>query len=131
MGSVALDVRKLAALDMAVHGKRFIVIEFGVGVVGCAVLGALSVAAGVRSGAAWELLLGAALLWIGINYVPLAVHAIDLARSGTAGEEAVKEIEHPELIRQYTFRQLWILVPFAVVAMDLAQRRSRSQHAGP
>ena len=68
MESVALDVRKLAALDMAVHGKPFIVVEFGVGVLGCLVLGALSVTAGIRSGATWELLLGVALLWIALNY---------------------------------------------------------------
>ncbi|HEV2218660.1 MAG TPA: hypothetical protein VGV88_13955 [Candidatus Dormibacteraeota bacterium] len=127
MGSVALDVRRLAALDMAVHGKRFIVIEFGVGVAGCLILGALSVSAGRRSGVAWELLLGLGLLWIALNYVPLLIHAIDLARSGTARQEAANEIEHPELIRRYTFRQLWILVPLAVVIMDVAQRtRSRA-----
>ena len=127
MGSVALDVRKLAALDMAVHGTRFIVVEFGVGVAGCLILGGLSVAAGLRSGATWELLLGLGLLWIAVNYVPLLIHAIDLARSGTARQEAANEIEHPELIRRYTFRQLWILVPLAIVIMDVAQRtRSRA-----
>ena len=127
VGSVALDVRKLAALDMAVHGKRFIVIEFGVGVLGCAALGGLSVSAGIRSGVTWELLLGLLLLWIALNYVPLLIHAIDLARSGTARHEAANEIDHPELIRPYTFRQLWILVPLAVVIMDIAQRaRSRA-----
>ena len=120
-------MRKLAALDMAVHGKRFIVAEFGVGVAGCLVLGALSVSAGLRTGATWELLLGLGLLWIALNYVPLLVHAIDLARSGTAKNEAANEIEHPELIRRYTFRQLWILVPLAIVIMDVAQRtRSRA-----
>ena len=127
VGSVALDVRRLAALDMAVHGKRFIVAEFGVGVLGCLVLGGLSVSGGMRSGATWELLLGFVLLWIALNYVPLLIHAVDLARSGTARQEAADEIEHPELIRRYTFRQLWILVPLAVVVMDITQRaRSRA-----
>ena len=125
--SVALDVRKLAALDMAVHGKPFIVVEFGVGVLGCLVLGALSVTAGIRSGATWELLLGVALLWIALNYIPLLIHALDLARRGTARQEAANEIDYPELIRRYTFRQLWILVPLAVVIMEIAQRaRSRA-----
>lgn len=122
MGSVALDVRKLAALDMAVHGKRFIVIEFGVGVAGCLVLGALSVIAGLRSGTAWEVILGVALVWIALNYVPLFIHAIDLARAGSARREAASEIDNPDLLRGYTLRQLWILVPLAVVVMDIAQR---------
>ena len=110
---------------MAFHGKRFIVGEFAVGVAGSLLLGVLSVAAGIRSGTVWELVLGAALLWIGLNYAPLLVHAIDLARSGTAKQEAAREIEHPELMRGYTVRQLWILVPLAVVIMDLVQRRGR------
>jgi len=122
---IALDVRKLAALDMAFHGERFILGEFGIGVAGSIVLCVLSLSAGFRSGTVWELLLGLALLWIGLNYVPLLVHAIDLARLGAARLEAADEIERPELIRGYTARQLWILLPFAVVIMDLVQRRRR------
>lgn len=62
-----LNVRKLAALDMALHSQRFIVIEFAAGVAGCAVIGGFSLAAGTRQlayGLTWQLLLGFALLWI-------------------------------------------------------------------
>ena len=46
MPYLGLNVRKLAAIDMALHGKRFILIEFGAGVLACAVLGGLSLAQG-------------------------------------------------------------------------------------
>lgn len=121
-----LDVRKLAAADMAWHGPRFIVIEFALGVAGCALLGGLSLAAGLRAlsnGVGWQLVLGIVLLWIALNYVPLLLHAIDLARSSTARQEASDVLANPRLARQYGIRQLWILVPFAVVLFALLQRR--------
>jgi hypothetical protein len=34
-----INVRKLAALDIVFHGPKFILIEFGLGVFGCAALG--------------------------------------------------------------------------------------------
>ena len=121
-----LNVRKLAALDMALHGPRFIVIEFGLGVAGCAVIGALSFAAGVRTwsrGVGWQLVLGVVLLWIALNYVPLLLHAIDLARRGSARQEASAELANPKLVRLYGLKQLWILVPFAVLTFAVLQRR--------
>ena len=115
VGSVALDVRKLAALDMAAHGKRFIVSEFGLGVVGPALFGVLSVWGGLRSGAAWETALGIWLLFIGLNYVPLLIHAVDLARLGAS-------VTVDASARRYGVLQLWILVPLAVVIMNVTQR---------
>lgn len=119
-----LNVRKLAALDMALHGPRFIVIEFGAGVVGCALIGGLSLAAGLRShGITWQVILGAGLLWIALNYLPLLLHAIDLARRKSAPQEVWPELADPRVVRSYGLRQLWILVPFAVVIFAFMQRR--------
>lgn len=126
---IGLDVRKLVALDMVFHGKRFIVTEFAGGVILCGALGLLSIVAGFRllsHGLTWQLLLGIVLLWIALNYLPLFVHAVDLARSGTAREEVDAELADLGIARSYAVRQLWILVPFAVVALDLAQRSKRS-----
>lgn len=133
---MALNVRKLAAVDMALHGKRFILTEFALGVVACLLLGGLSLAQGIRGldrGISWQLLLGLALLWIGLNYVPLLVHAVDLARRGTAREEAANDLAQRELIRKYSLQQLWLLVPFAVVILALLQRPSANaaRSAGP
>lgn len=114
---------------MVFHGKRFIVAEFAGGVILCGALGLLSVAAGLRllsRGLSWQLLLGIALLWIAVNYLPLFIHAVDLARSGAAREEVAVELADLGIARSYAVRQLWILVPFAIVSLDLVQRSKRS-----
>jgi len=66
------------------------------------------------------------MLWIALNYVPLLVIAIDLARRGTARQEAADVLADPRQIRQLGIRQLWILVPFAVVLFAFLQRRPRT-----
>ena len=124
-----LQVRKLAAIDLALHGPRFILIEFGLGVAGCALIGALSLWSAIRlpaRGISWQFILGVALLWIALNYVPLLLHTIDLAKRGSARQEAAFELGRPELVRRYGLLQLWILVPLAVVVFAIAQRGTRA-----
>lgn len=116
---IGLNVRKLVALDMTFLGTRVIVAEYAVGVVLPAVIGLLS----LRRGA---LLLGIPLLWIALNYVPLFLHSVDLARRGTARQEVAAELADRRQARSYSWRQLWILVPLAVVGFALAQRAKRS-----
>ena len=121
-----LNVRKLAALDMALHGRRFIVIEFAAGVGGCALIGGLSLAAGIRllsHGITWQLILGIGLLWVALNYVPLLLNAVDLGSRNTARQEAALELASPRLVRRYGLLQLWILVPFAIPTFAVLQRK--------
>ena len=113
MHSIGLNVRKLVALDMAFIGTRVIVAEYPAGVVLPALLAVLS----LRQG---NLLFGLPLLWIAVNYVPLFLHSVDLARKGTARQEVGGVLD-----RSYSWRQLWILVPFAVVLFALSQRSTR------
>lgn len=136
MPHLGLNVRKLAALDMALHGKRFILVEFGFGVLAFAVLGDLSLTQGLRllrNGVNWQLVLGIVLLWIGLNYIPLFIHAVDLARRGTARDEAGDELAKREALRKYSVLQFWLLVPFAIVILDLTQRPAAkaARSAGP
>ncbi len=112
---IGLNVRKLVALDMVFLGTRVIVAEYAAGVVLCAGIGILSLRKGV-------LALGIPLLWIALNYVPLFLHSVDLARRGTARQEVALELADARAARSYSWRQLWILVPFAVVALALVQR---------
>ena len=114
-----LDVRKLVALDMQFLGTRVIVAEYAAGVVLPALLGLLS----LRQD---NLLFGLPLLWIALNYVPLFLHSVDLARRGTAREETAAEMADPRKARSYSWRQLWILVPLAVVIFAISQRPKRS-----
>lgn len=132
--SVGLNVGRLVELDLAFLGPRVIVVEFGIGVAGCLLLGFLSLAYAMRNQLAlwsWPVLLGLELVAIGINYVPLFVEAlrryadqvtIEATRAAMRGD--------PGEARSYGIRQAWILVPAAVVLFALADRR-RVRRARP
>ena len=67
-----------------------------------------------------EFIVGAA----GLNYLPLAVSAQSLSRPG-ALEAELAGADLPRELRQSGTRQLWILVPLAVVTAAVAQAWSR------
>ena len=123
----ALDVTRLAELDMAWHGPHFIVWEFGLGVIGPAALGLLSLRYTVTQGLSllsWPGLLGVELLAIALNYVPLLVQALRLRRDRSRLQAIKSEIETDAAeARSYGVRQLWILVPGAVVLFWLRPSR--------
>ncbi len=118
-----LNVRRLAAFDM--HGargtrrrRRVILAEFALGCVGCAVLGAWSLSFGGAAG----IVLGIWLLGLAANYVPLTAHVLALWHPGAldaelAGADLGAELSH------YTRAQIWVLVPFWVAGLALAQER--------
>jgi pimeloyl-ACP methyl ester carboxylesterase len=60
-----------------------------------------------------------ALLATGMNHVPLAISAQALSRPGALGAELVGA-DLPRELRQAGVRQLWIVVPFAVVVAAIA-----------
>lgn len=70
---------------------------------------------------------------MGVNYVPLFIHAVDLARRRAAREEAGDELATRAVLRNYSVQQLWLLVPLAVVILDLIQRlaANAARSAGP
>jgi len=116
-----LDVRRLAAVDM--HGmagsprrRRIIRAEFIVGVIGCTMLGVLSLV--LTQG--WGRLLGVWLIGIGANYVPLALAARSLSAPGALDAE-LEGVDIPSEARRVGVRQLWLLVPFAVVIFALGR----------
>lgn len=126
MVHMALDVRRLAAVDM--HGakgslvrRRVILSEFVLGAAVTPVLGTLTVAA--ESGLGWTLF-GVWLIGSGLNYLPLAFHAISLTRPGAldaelAGADVCAELRH------YTKAQVWVFVPLALVVFALRQAGRR------
>ena len=125
-----LNVARLAELDMAWHGPRLILWEFGIGVIGPAALGLLSLRYMVAHGLSllsWPGLLGVELLAIALNYVPLLVHALRLRRyrSRLQSTKSYIEMDSTEA-RSYGVRQLWLLVPGAVVLFAIRQSRSSS-----
>ena len=115
-----INIRKLAAVDMAWLGPRVILVEYALGIILPTVLGLLSLRAGwfglVRSN--WEGVTGLWLLGIAVNYVPLFIYAILIARGGTVKQEGQPELAHA---RRYGLQQVIIFVPLLVAMVALLQ----------
>lgn len=128
-----INVRKLAALDLVLHGPWFILTEFGLAVVLGAALGVYLTYAGLFSSQApspFAIILGIYTLLLGINYVPLLLHAIDLVRHRAATDEVADELTRKDYyVRKYSIQQFLVLVPLALPLVALrqeAQRRTRA-----
>ena len=119
-----INIRKLAALDMALNGPRFILGEFAIGIVLPLILGLFSIREGlfrpVQAGR--EILIGFWLIGVGINYIPLFIYAVLLARSGTVKEEGQPELAHAA---RYRIQQIIIFIPFLVVVLAIMQEKGR------
>ena len=118
-----LNVRRLAALDMhGAHGtrlrRRVILAEFGLGAICCLVLGVWALSLGGAVG----IVIGIWLLGLAANYVPLTAHVLALWRSEALGAELAGADLDAEL-SHYTRAQIWVLVPFWVAGLALAQAR--------
>jgi len=121
-------VRKLVALDIVLHGPRFIMIEFGVGT---PVI--LAVGLWLMSGSL-AYALGLYLLLTGLNYVPLLIYAVLVIRRDSARRETEYGLTHDRhYVRKYSTQQLLLFVPLAVlflaIAQELLQTQSPSQVA--
>ncbi len=121
-----INIRKLAAVDMVWLGPRVIIAEYALGVVLPLSLGLFSIRLGfpgyVKSG--WETAVGFWLVSIGLNYIPLFIYAVLIARGGTVKEEGQAELAHA---RRYGTQQVIILIPFFVVILALVQEYHRRQ----
>jgi hypothetical protein len=93
LGIIVIEVRKLAAVDMAWLGARMVVTEYALGVMLPLVLGILSLRAGLAQQDLlnWKTILGTWLVTISVNYVPLFIYAVAIARAGTVQEEGLPE----------------------------------------
>ena len=94
-----INVRKLAALDIAFLGPKFILAEFALGVFMCAIFGVFSIYVGLFKGpdhSLFMIILGCCLLWIALNYIPLFLYAINTVRYKSARQEVSYEIAHKD-----------------------------------
>ncbi len=121
-----INIRKLAALDMLLHGGRLIQAEFGIGILVPIVLGIRLLGAGwssaVKSG--WDVGLGLWLIGMAANYVPLFIYTILIARAGTIQEEGQPELPQ---VKRYSIQQVIIFVPFLVAVLAVMQERRRTK----
>src|SRR6516164_4009607 len=117
-----IELRKLAALEMAWLGARVIVTEYALGVMLSLVVGIFSLRAGLgqQDLVNWQTILGTWLVTISANYVPLFIYAVVIARAGTVQKEGLPEVAHAA---RYRIQQAIILVPLFVVLLALIQER--------
>ncbi len=120
-----INIRKLAALDLAFLGPWVILGEFSVGVFGSLCLGLLTF---VRTHSLGGNLLGAYLTCLGINYIPLLLHAISLVRRGTASQEIADETQEKRAMFRKYRRQSFLLllplvIPIAAIRQELSSRK--------
>jgi hypothetical protein len=122
-----LNVRKLAAIDLEFLGARFILAEFGIGVTGPIALGVLTLRAGLyRFHSLRMIVFGVYLLALGINYVPLLWHAIDMVHGGSAHAEIAGELgDKRAVLRKYRRQSLFLLVPFFAPVVGIVQNLQR------
>ncbi len=127
-----INIRKLAALDIAFHGPKFILIEFSLGVFGCAALGLFSMYFGLFHGLNHSLFavsIDCFLLCIALNYVPLLLYAISIVRHKSAQQEVAYELEHKDKYAgKYLGQSTLLLIPFAVPAIATYQELQKRSH---
>lgn len=119
-----VQIRKLAALDMAWLGPKIIVAEYAFGILLPLALGVFTLHSTFSSShwLNWQTFLGLWLISIAANYLPLFLYAVSIARAGTVKTEGEPERPHA---RRYGVQQVIILIPFLVVAISVVQERRR------
>lgn len=116
-----INVRKLAALDIVFRGPKFILIEFGLGVFGCAALGLWILHGSNHS--LFPTVLGCFFLSVALNYVPLFLYAISIVRRKSAHQEVAFELAHKDKYAvKYTLQSaILLLVPLAMLMLAVYQ----------
>ena len=121
-----LDVRRLAALDLhgvkGSHARRSVIAaEF---MIGFALGIGLGLYLAVTAGSTGWRIFAACVAGIGINYLPLALHALTLLRDEALAQE-LAGVDVPRELRRYSVLQLWIAVPLLVAVLGLVQLVTR------
>jgi hypothetical protein len=101
--------------------RRVIPAEFLVGAVAGTILGVL---VAVSTSAAGWFVFGVCLAGVGLNYVPLALHALSLSPRGRL-EEELADADVRRDLRRYTKEQFWLAIPLLFVALAVVQFRAR------
>jgi hypothetical protein len=116
-----IDLRKLAAIDIAFLGYRLIVGEFAFGVVFSLALGVFVL---VRGHTGWQVLLGSYLICLGLNYVPMVLWAIKIGSRERARIEIAGELaEARQAMARFRRQSLVLLIPILPLVLAVAARR--------
>lgn len=132
-----INVRKLAALDIALHGAPLILAEFGIAIAIGAALGSWLITTAFsasQGGALFRFVLGAYVLCLAINYVPLLLYGVVIAWRKSARHEAAAELAEKDgrSARRYGVQSLLLILPLVITILALAQElRGRAQAGEP
>lgn len=117
MENSLINIRKLVALDMLLHGRPFILVESGLGTLLLLGLGFQQIAAGL-AGSYASLLIGFYLVLTGVNYLLLLIYAVIIAKQNSARDEAESELQSKS---KYNRQQFLLLVPLLVFLVGVKQ----------
>ena len=127
---MSVNFRKLAAIDLAFLGPKFIITEFAVGVLFSIALGIFAL---LRAHSLWGTAVGAYLVSLGINYGPMLAYAVALGSRENARLELGDELnEKRAAMSKYRRQSLLLLIPLVVPVLAILQRKPRANaaHAG-
>jgi hypothetical protein len=132
-----INVRKLVAFDIALHGFRFILIEFSLTVLGGTALGLFILLRTIFASGAVSVLglaVGTYVLARAVNYAPLLLYALAIRSRARAREEVGVELaggaERGWYARRYGTQQFLLVVPLFIPVLAIAQelrKRARTQ----
>ena len=124
--SLSMDLRKLAAIDIAFLGRKVIVAEFAAGVVLSTALGLFVL---VRGHSFWQILLGVYFLCLGINYAPMFAYAMAIPTRDHAREEMADELaDRGRAMSKYRRQSMLLLVPLlAPILAFVARKKTNSE----
>jgi hypothetical protein len=120
-----IEIKRLAAVYPAFLGPKIILPEFALGVVAPIALGILTVR---RSQSFSGTVFGLYLVTLGINYVPLLLNAIGIARRGSARAEIADETgDQQRLLQRYRRQSALLLLPGIVPVVAILQELRRTR----
>lgn len=121
VSSLSVDLRKLAAIDIAFLGRKFIIAEFAAGVVLSTALGLFVL---VRGHSFWQSLLGVYFLCLGINYAPMFAYAMAIPTRHQARKEMAEELaDRGRAMAKYRRLSVLLLIPLVVPVLAFVARQ--------
>jgi hypothetical protein len=113
MEGAIISIRKLVALDIALHGWGLITAEFIFGVFGISAISLLLPG---------NTILSVYMMLIALNYVPILIYALAIKNRTKARKEAWIEMSSLDKYgHKYGLQQLLIFVPFAIIVVSVIQ----------
>lgn len=104
-----IQPRKLAAIDIALLGPMLILIEFAAGVLLSAGLGVFIF---LRARSMPQIVLGLYLVSLGLNYLPLLLHAVSIrSRERARAELGIELNDKGRAMAKYRWQSLYLLLP--------------------